>query len=137
MTHKKSYKKKFIAHLSNTSSYGSVYYVTYHHWAAMTKEQFFLETVPGFSNLFFKDGIRLAVLESNLKIHQPLALHDRVEVDLICAKLTPVRAELRYSIIRNGIVTAEAFNKIVFTNSGYKLIKMPLSIFKALESILV
>jgi acyl-CoA thioesterase FadM len=129
-----SYKKDFLVHLNETSSYGVVYYVGYHYWTALTKEEFFLEKVPNFNKFFPEQNIKLLVIDSALKIIREIKLHDRVQVYLYCEKLKRISADLKYVIISDNQVVAHGFNKIIFMQDD-KIIIIPEIISKALKGI--
>ncbi len=133
-----AHKEDFKVHLIDTSSYGIAFYVSYHRWVATAKEAFFVKKVPGFTELFTSDGIKLLILESHLKISREIRLHEDIRVFISCSLLKKLKAHLNYVIInKNGDLVAEAENKIVFTDAGGSLIPIPEQVQKVLQTILI
>ncbi|MFA4858287.1 MAG: acyl-CoA thioesterase [Candidatus Margulisiibacteriota bacterium] len=130
------HKETFRASLSDTSCYGNVFYLSYHRWVVIAKENFFLENVEGFSALFRDEGIKLIVLESSLRIYKEIRLHDEIYVFVGCSSLKKLKAHLEYIFVDfEGKTIAEAANKIIFLNSNNKIIPIPGEVFRALSSI--
>ncbi|OGC21541.1 hypothetical protein A2291_02730 [candidate division WOR-1 bacterium RIFOXYB2_FULL_42_35] len=131
------YKKTFQAHLGDTSAYGNIFYMSYHRWIAITKEDFFNENVSGFSDLFKMGGIKLFVLRSSLKMFGEGRLHDRIEVQLTCKTIRRVRVELVfrcYNLSEEKLI-AESNNIIIFVDKGNKPLAIQDKIKQALLSI--
>lgn len=120
------YAKTFEVHLGDTSAYGNAYYLTYHRWIAFTKEDFFIEKVKGFSDLFSRQGIKLFVLKSSLRIFGECKLHDKVEIRMSCLRVKKLKAELLFKCHKlNGHEVAESENIIVFVDKDNQLLSIP------------
>ena len=131
-----SYKESFRAYLSDTSAYGNVYYFSYHRWVAITKENFFINKVSGFSDLFHKHNMKLFVLQSSLSISNEAKLHEVITVILTCTLLKKLKAILSFIIYNSeGKQLAESLNTIIFVNSKNEIIPIPDNIRQALLSI--
>lgn len=130
------YQERFVAHLQDTSAYGNVYYFSYHKWVAITKENFFISKVAGFSDLFKKQGMKLFVLQSSLKLFGEAGLHDMIIIQLTCSLLKKIKAQLTFKCFNvEGKELAISENIIVFVNNRNELIPIPDNIRKALLSI--
>lgn len=133
---KKAHVEKFWVHLIDTSSYGIAFYVSYHRWVATAKENYFVKNVPGFTGLFTSRGIKLLILESHLKIHKEVRLHEEIKVYISCTILKKLKTHLNYVIVNdNNDLIAEAENKVVFTDNNGSLMAIPEEVRKALQSI--
>ena len=132
-----SYCNSFKVHLSDTSQYGSAYYVAFDMWISHTKENFFLDHCPDLTTLFTEQGIRsLLVVESTLKLYKEAYLHEKVSIYLYCGKLKKMAPVLKFFIVNEaGELIGEAMNKVIFMNKDQKLIPAPTSIHNALSSI--
>ena len=131
------HKENFRAGLSDTSCYGNVFYLSYHRWVAIAKENFFLKNVKGFSRLFRDKGIKLVILESSLKIYKEIKLHEEVSILVSCFLLKKLKALLRYVFVDSeGNKIAEAANKMIFIDCNNKIIPIPKEVFQALSLIM-
>lgn len=127
---RKHHTEKFDVHLIDTSSYGIAFYVSYHRWVATAKESFLLKKVKNFTELFEKLGIKLIILESMLKIHKEIKLHEKINVIIYCSMLKKMKAHLKYVITKGkNEMVAEAENKIVFVNKFNKLVRIPQNVY--------
>jgi acyl-CoA thioesterase FadM len=130
------YREKFIVHLEDTSAYDNAYFITYHKWVAITKENFFIKEVKDFSDYFHNKGMNLFVLRSALKLFAEAKLHDEIYVDMSCVVLKKLKAELLFKIFnKDNKLLAQSNNVIIFMGSDKKVIPIPDNARKALEAI--
>ncbi|MDD4526427.1 MAG: thioesterase family protein [Candidatus Margulisbacteria bacterium] len=138
MSKNKFYSESFKVYLVDTCCYGNATYISYHKWISIAKENFFLTEVAGFSDYFFKQGIKLIVLENHIKIAKELKLHDNVTVTVRCKQLKKLKLYLQYQLLNNeGEIVAEGEDKITFVDSNNGIVIIPDKIDQALKKILI
>lgn len=131
------YREKFRVHLADTSSYGNAFYLSFHRWIANIKENYLIEKVPGFSQFFNEQGIKLVVTQSTLKVFREVKLHEEITIIMFCPALKKIKAELKYMIYNSkNEKVAESENVICFLDRNNELILIPEQIHKALGEIL-
>jgi len=134
----KAYRENYRVYLVDTSCYGNVFYLSFHRWIANIKERYLMGKVPEFSDYFQKQGIKLIVVESVLKIFKEVKLHEDIKIALYCTILKKIKAELKYVILnKKDEKVAEAENTICFLDKNNKYMLIPKTIRAALEEILV
>jgi YbgC/YbaW family acyl-CoA thioester hydrolase len=86
-------------HLSDTNSFGNVYYARFFELFGEAREEFLLFILGESFTEFFSQDVSIVTVEANCKYHASLYLYDRVVVKLQVPEVKRMKFKLRFEIV--------------------------------------
>jgi len=121
-------------YLTDTSSFGNVYFARYFDWQGMAREEFFRCIVEDYQKLF-QSNIKFVTIEANVKYYHEAILFDEVLIKVKPENIRTTTFDLIFTYINKStdILIAEGKEKIGFADSKGEVIPIPKELIEGWE----
>jgi YbgC/YbaW family acyl-CoA thioester hydrolase len=121
-------------YLTDTNSFGNVYFARYFDWQGMAREDFFRHLVQDYQKLI-QAGIKFVTIEATIKFHSETVLFDEVVIKVKPENIKTVTFDLIFTYInkKTNQLIAIGKQKIGFVDSEGAIIKIPMELVNGWE----